>query len=337
MNRKGLIKVVLTVLILVGCDYKPRAGGVENQLHVVASFEDLPHIRAAIDSVFGRAVYTPAPETYFDVTYINPYAFNEVKRSHNLLVVSVQGIQDTTADRIARSVLPSDQLDQATGGDNQVFSTKDFFARGQVFSLVVGQRPSDLINGLRERGSWLFRQYDKAFIERQTEHVFKRREQKALAVELWEKYGWKLRIQHDYMIIKEQPDRNFVWIGRAFPYRWFAVNWIEAPRSKAIDHLVVTEMVNDFPMAFYSKIKFNDTYQRAEPVELGEWDAWRVEGLWEHTEDVKGGPFISYVFYDEVTDRLFHLNLLVYSPGKKKIISLRQMEIMAHTFATESG
>ncbi|MBH31542.1 MAG: hypothetical protein CMG71_06070 [Candidatus Marinimicrobia bacterium] len=337
MKRKNVFVTILAGLVFAGCDYKPRAGGVENQLHVVASFEDLPHIKAVIDSVFGRAVYTPAPETYFDITYIDPYAFDEVKRSHNLLVVSVQGIQDSTADRIARSVLPPDQLDQATGGANQVFSTKDFFARGQVFSLVVGQRPIDLINGLREKGSWLFRQYDKAFIKRQTEHVFKRREQKDLAEELWEKYQWRLRIQHDYLIIREQRDRNFVWIGRAFPYRWFAVNWIDAPRSKKIDHLIATEMVNDFPMAYYSKIKFTDSYQRTEPVELSGWDAWRVEGLWEHTEDIKGGPFISYVFYDQVTDRLFHINLLVYSPGQKKILSLRQMEIMAHTFATDSG
>ncbi len=335
--RNRVMAIVLSSLLLSGCDYKPRAGGVENQLHVVASFEDLPHVKAAIDSVFGRAVYTPAPETYFDITYIDPFAFDEVKRSHNLLLVSVQGVEDTTADRIARSVLPPDQLEQATGGANQVFSKKDFFARDQVFSLVVGQRPGDLIRGLRERGSWLFRQYDKAFIERQTEHVFKRREQKELAAELWEKYKWRLRIQHDYVIIREQPDRNFVWIGRAFPYRWFSVNWVEVPRSKTIDHLVATEMVNDFPAAFYSKIKFTDAYQRVEPVELSGWNAWRVEGLWEHTEDVKGGPFISYVFYDEASDRLFHLNLLVYSPGQKKILSLRQMEIMAHTFATEGG
>lgn len=335
MNNKFFFHVTLILMILFGCDYKPRASGIENQLHIVASFEDLPHIRAILDSVFGRAVYTPAPETYFDVRYINPSDFNEVKRSHNLLVVSIMGILDTTADQIAQSVLPPDQLDLATSGDNQVFSKKDFFSRGQVFSLVVGKSPNDLIRGLRERGSWLFHQYDKAFIERQADHAFKRREQKELSQELSEKYSWQLRIQHDYVIIREEPKRNFVWIGRAFPYRWFAVNWIDSPRSKELDHLVVSEMVNDFPMAYYSKIKFTDTYQRLEPVEFSGWNAWRVEGLWEHIEDVKGGPFISYVFYDEATDRLFHLNLLVYSPGQKKIISLRQMEIMAHTFITE--
>ena len=333
-----LIRTALALaFVLSGCDYKPRAGGVENQLHVVVSFEDRPHVKAVIDSVFGRAFYTPAPETYFDITYIDPFEFSSVKRSHNLLVISVLGIPDTTADRIARSMLPSAQLDLAAGGNNQVFSTRDYFARGQVFSLVVGKDPNDLIRGLRDRGTWLFQQYDKAFLERQKEHVFKRREEKQLSAELWEKYHWRLRIQHDYVVIKEEPERNFVWIGRSFPYRWFSVNWIDKPRSKELDQLMVTELVNDFPMAYYDKIRFTDVYQRAEPIDLGEWKAWRVEGLWEHNEEVKGGPFISYVFYDGKSDRLFHINLLVHSPGQKKIISLRQMEVMVHTFSTKAS
>ena len=330
-----LFQLIFLSIIFFGCNYKPRAGGIENHLNIVASFEDLPHVKSIVDSIFGRAIYTPAPETYFDITYVSPLDFNEIKRSHNLLVLSVIGIKDTTADRIVRSVLPQDQLDLATGGDNQIFSKKDFFARGQVFSLVVGQHPSDLIRGLRDRGSWLFKQYDQAFIERQKNHLFKRREEKELSSELLEKYSWELRIQHDYVMINEQPERNLVWIGRAFPYRWFAVNWIERPKSSKIDYLMASEMVNDFPAAYYDKIRFKDTFRLIEPVKLSDWDAWRVEGLWEHIEEIKGGPFISYVFYDDITDRLFHLNLLVYSPGQKKIISLRQMDIMAHTFKTK--
>ena len=332
------IRIALPLaFVLAGCDYKPRAGGVENQLHVVVSFEDQSHVKAVIDSVLGRAIYTPAPETYFDITYIDPFEFSSVKRSHNLLVISVLGIPDTTVDRIARSMLPPAQLDLATDGNTQIFSTRDFFARDQVFSLVVGNDPADLIRGLRNRGTWLFQQYDKAFLERQKKHVFKRKEEKELSAELWEKYRWRLRIQRDYVMIREEPERNFVWIGRAFPFRWFSVNWIDKPRTQKLDQLMVTELVNDFPMAYYNKIRFSDVYQRAESVDFIGQKAWRVEGLWEHNKEVKGGPFISYVFYDEKSDRLFHLNFLVHSPGQKKIISLRQMEIMAHTFSTEAG
>ena len=83
-----LLKIaLLLVFVLAGCDYKPRAGGIENQLHVVVSFEDQSHVKAVIDSVLGRAIYTPAPETYFDITYIDPFEFSSVKRSHNLLVI----------------------------------------------------------------------------------------------------------------------------------------------------------------------------------------------------------------------------------------------------------
>ena len=122
MMKIIFIRIALPLaFVLAGCDYKPRAGGIENQLHVVVSFEDQSHVKAVIDSVLGRAIYTPAPETYFDITYIDPFEFSSVKRSHNLLVISVLGIPDTTVDRIARSMLPPAQLDLATGGNTQIY------------------------------------------------------------------------------------------------------------------------------------------------------------------------------------------------------------------------
>ena len=63
------------------------------------------------------------------------------------------------------------------------------------------------------------------------------------------------------------------------------MNWIDKPRTQKLDQLMVTELVNDFPMAYYNKIRFSDVYQRAESVDFIGQKAWRVEGLWEHNKD----------------------------------------------------
>ncbi len=94
-----LFQLIFLSIIFFGCNYKPRAGGIENHLNIVASFEDLPHVKSIVDSIFDRAIYTPAPETYFDIPYVSPLDFNEIKRSHNLLVLSVIEIKDTTYER----------------------------------------------------------------------------------------------------------------------------------------------------------------------------------------------------------------------------------------------
>lgn len=80
---------------------------------------------------------------------------------------------------------------------------------------------------------------------------------------------------------------------------------------------------------------FTDYYRHAEKTVLNGREAFRVEGLWERTDETKGGPFISYLFYDAATDRRYHINLLIHYPGGEKTVLLRQMEVMARTFSVQ--
>ncbi|MFQ6674481.1 MAG: DUF4837 family protein, partial [Fidelibacterota bacterium] len=167
---------------------------------------------------------------------------------------------------------------------------------------------------------------------RQKKHIFKNMEQKKLSERLLEDYGWTMRIQHDWVMIREQPDKNTVWLGRSFPYRWISVYWVDHPPVKRLDSQVVIQAVRDYPHAVYDNINFTPYYERVEKTVLGKWDAWRVEGMWEHSKEPKGGPFVSFLFYDDRTDRLYHINLLIHYPGGNKMLLLRQMEVMARTF-----
>lgn len=167
--------------------------------------------------------------------------------------------------------------------------------------------------------------------------MYKRMEQKELADELWQKYRWQMRIQHDYIIIKEQPERSFIWFGRSFPYRWLSVQWIDDPVTKVVDGRMAIDLIRDYPSAYYEQVNFTRYYEQIERTTFNGRQAWRAEGLWEHKKDVKGGPYVSYIFYDEETDRIYHINYLIHHPSGKKMLSLRQMDIMSRTFTTEPG
>jgi hypothetical protein len=60
-----------------------------------------------------------------------------------------------------------------------------------------------------------------------------------------------------------------------------------------------------------------------------------MSGLWYHKKEAKGGPFITYSFYDPETDRTFVIDMILFQPVINSSTLLRQVEIMASTFTTK--
>lgn len=333
--RLGLFMVSITGVFVSCIPYKERATGPQNQIVVVVSADDKRLVTPILDSLFSRAMYTPEPEPYFVLVFRDPSGFRDVKTSHNLAVVSLFSPADTTGDRLVRNLLPSRQMQMALEGENQVFSARDLFAREQAVLIVAAKDAREFRDVIHERGPWIFSKFDEAFLERQEAHIFKTLEQKNLSRRLQNDYGWHLRIQHDYIILTEDSAGNLVKLGRSFPYRWISVHWTDHPPEKDLDIASVTEEVAEFPHLYFDHIDFTRHYRQVERIEFGRWGAFRVEGLWERTNEQKGGPFVSYLFYDPNTDRRFHINLLIYFPGGEKLILMRQMEVVARTFSVE--
>lgn len=336
LTASAILISILSTLSTSCIAHKERATGVQNRIIVFSSPEDLPLIQSSLESVFGRVVYTPEPEPYFELDYADPSRFDGLKFSHNIIVASIFSPGDSTGDLLAQSLLPGHQFELALRGENHVFSTRDFYARGQVLAILAANTEQDLARSLQEKGRWLFDRFDHALLERLKHHVFKSMERKKLGKQFQEKYGWFIRLQHDWEVIEENPDKNFVWLGRSFPYRWLCIHWVDNPPVKKLDPQIVAELVRNLPTVFSGSIRFTQYYQQMEQIQLNRWPAWRVEGLWEHRTDAKGGPFVSYLFYDDLTDRLFHINCLIHYPGGKKVMLLRQMEIMVNTFSIGS-
>lgn len=49
-----------------------------------------------------------------------------------------------------------------------------------------------------------------------------------------------------------------------------------------------------------------------------------------------GGPFVTYAFYDQDSGRIYLVDGMVFAPNFKKREFLRQLEVTAHTFRTQS-
>ncbi|MFQ6616942.1 MAG: DUF4837 family protein, partial [Fidelibacterota bacterium] len=333
--RLGATAVAVATVTFSCAPFKKEATGPQNRIVVVVSPEDIPLVKGPLDSLFSRVLYTPEPEPYFDLVYKDPFSFRDYDKSYNLTLISLFTPGDTTGDRLVRDLLPSNQIQMAQEGENRVFSSRDLFAREQVVLILAARDAGEFREAIQRRGEWIFTLFDEAFLKRQEAFVFKTLEQKDLSRRFQQDYGWHMRIQHDYVILAEQPARNFVKLGRSFPYRWISVHWTDHPPVKGLDILTVTDEVEEFPTLYLKDMSFPDHYRHVERTVLNGREAFRVEGLWERTDEPKGGPFVSYLFYDPATDRRFHINLLIHYPGGDKGVLLRQMEVMARTFSVE--
>ena len=324
--------ILILILLFTSCDFKPRAEGVENQIHVVVSFEDFSKVKTIIDSIFLPEILTPEPESFFELKYILPEDFDKIKNYHNILIVSILDIPDSTGDKLIYSFLPKNSSER---NENKIFSKRDVFARDQVFSVVYGKDFEDFKNTLIINSKWIYNKYFNFYRDRQEKHLFKRREQNDLSNLIFEKFNWKIRIQHDFTLIKEDSNNNFIWLGRAFPFRWLSFNWNDYNNKLTFENLNFDTLLNEYSKFYNNDILFLKKYRNISRDKIGNFDAIKLEGLWEHNSDVKGGPFISYFFYDTNLKKLFHINLLVYNPGRKKLPSLLQLEIMSKTYSSK--
>jgi hypothetical protein len=283
---------------------------------------------------FGRTMATPEPEPYFKVRIASPIDFETFHHYKSLIIASLSNPADTTGDILVRRVLGEERVNDAMAGGNPIFIASDFLARGQMF---MGLTALDAIHAQKELARlrvWIFNQFEQQLRIRQTVAMYKGREHKKLSRELDEKYGWSIRLQRDYLKIKESPDSQFVWLGRGFPYRWLAVHWIEDTTGISITPDWTWNRIEYIADSLFADI-YIDSLLRS--TELGDQNGHTIfitRGVWGHREQVGGGPFFSYVFRDHDQNRIYFIVGVVFNPGSPKSLLIRQQEVIARTFRT---
>ena len=333
---KNLIIRYLPVLIIIlyGCELsKPRAEGADNELVLVSSFDDRDDIRSILSIIFDDTLYTPQPEPYYKTIWVDPENFNDIKSHVNVIIAAIGTDSNNFGTRLVKKILTNDQYISSIEGNNQLIFSKNIFSRDQNYLIINGPNKNKIIEQSIDQGPWLKKQYDDLLIKRQSVHLFEgSTRQKDLEESLSEKYNWTLKIPWGYTVIRDSSEGKFFWMGRDIPYRWLAVKWEDGLVFS--DSSSVHSYVTELPLKYFKNIRYSDFLLKIEPVTFKDYGAWKISGLWESIEEAQGGPFISYLFYDELTDRSFFIHSMIFHPGRDKYLLLRQVDIIAHTFET---
>ncbi len=332
--------LLLANLVIAGCDYRPAVIGQEDVLVILASDEDRLLLEPLIAEVFGRELATPAPEPYFKLLWASPVQFETYKNYKSLIIASLANPVDSTGDILIRKILGAERVNEARQGGNPFFVATDYLAEGQMFMGLTALDAIQAHKALSERKQWIFNQFEQQLLVRQSKIVYRYGVRKKLMEEMEEKYGWGLRIQNDYLMIREKAGRNFVWLGRGYPYRWLSVHWVERGDTVRISPewswqqmaYIAEELFTD--SAGTSILYVDSLFRTTEVGEENGHDILILRGVWGHKQQVAGGPFFTYVFRDVQQNRIYFITGLVFNPGGLKSLLIRRQEVIARTVHT---
>lgn len=330
--RKFYILFIGLLLTGTACNYKPPVIGQEDLLVIVASDEDRPLLEPLLEDVFLREIATPMPELVFKLKWITPYEFEDYRHYNNLIVASLSNPVDSTGDLLIRRILGAERVEEALAGGNPIYLATDYLAKGQIFLGITAHSSEHAQQELQRLKTWLFDQFEQQLRRRQYESVYKYKTEKKLEQQLEQDYDFSLRIQNDFIIIKEKPEQNFVWLGRGYPYRWVSIHWIEGGDSIQINRAWAWEHMEYIADDLFGSIYLDSLFRTTElGMEKGH-EIMIQRGVWAHKEQTAGGPFVNYIFRDREQNRVYFLTGVVFNPGRAKVLLIKRIETIMRTF-----
>ena len=319
--------LILLLINLYSCDYKRDAIGGNDDIVVLAAKEDRQKVEKLLSIVFNDTLKTPAPETFYNIKFAEPESFNALKTQTNLVIASIGDYELNPGTKLVKGLLGNNKY-KNTLISNPVILSKDQFAKDQLFMIISAKDENQVEEYLESNGDYIKKMFDDNFFSKQAKYFLQNERQEEVEAALQKDYNWTMKIPWGWEVIRNNSESSFFWIGQELPFRWISVQWRDGNFFSYDD---AYNYIQTFPQENFKNIKYNLDYVNIEFVDFGDDAAYKIFGLWEATDDAKGGPFEGYLFYDYSNDRTFYISFQVFNPGGKKAFYMRQMEMIAKT------
>ena len=326
------MKILVILIIVLSCSSKKNSLGLDDEIRVVCSQLDEPLARKYLSYIFNDTLFTPQPEPAYKLIFNRPSDFNDLKKYAHLIIFAVKRNNSNSGFRLIKKLLPENQSNNSKD-DNPLYLDRDLYARDQVF-IVINAIDEDHLNfQFQTNKELLHAHFDQQYNIRANRFLFKD-SQKDEENKLKTNFSWNIKVPWGWEVLKRNNKKNLFWMGAIYPYRWLSVHWEEG--NIITDQLVVGEKFFRSSESHFESISFNDFKFNLEKIYFNSLPGWRCTGIWSSIDslEAKGGPFQSFIFYDDKSDRTFHINTLVYNPGKNKATYIRQLEYIAKSIRT---
>ncbi|MCD6165509.1 DUF4837 family protein [bacterium] len=328
--------ILFLFLVLVGCYHQPTVREPEYDIFVFAETDDWQHIERPLCQIFEKEIRTPQLEKLFTIHYADFSKLEKLSVRKNLLFVSTLESQGEIATIVKNMVRSPEMVRKIQQGKYFIFKKENQWVENQLLIALIAANRDSLVAKLHRNAQKLYNLFDKHNRKILLRTMYAQLENKKLEKQLLDKYGWSLRVQHDYFLVKEaSTNGGFVFLRRSFPERWLFVHWVQTDdATKLMTPEWCLNRRDWIGKKFYENDRVNREFTTVKLSEFNGRLAYEVTGLWENEEKIAGGPYKAYIFYDEPTHRVYMIDIAVFAPNKRKLPYLAQLDVMAHTFTT---
>jgi len=275
--------------------------------------------------------YYSKMEIQFKLRMISADDLRDEPPTKNMVIFGVA--RQGEIGRIIEGYIGTNAVRKVLEGKNHIFKKMNYPGPGQLTVIVTASSPENLRAVAVENGAIIRDIIEESNRERLRANLLLD-ENTALEDQLKAKYGFNVRVPSLYQLNQEKPDIPGMELVRKQPHRGLAVSWKQWTRGSlsAADSTALYGLREDLAWKMYDKDVMRRDLVFFHEGSLGPYTAVRMEGYWENSEELYGGPFICFFVQDPIRARIWIVDCLVYAPGFDKHTLLRELVSVAETF-----
>ncbi len=270
-------------------------------------------------------------EIQFRLRMVSSYDFDKEPPTKNMVIYGI--VREGRTGQVIENFIGTKSVRKVLEGKNHVFQRMDYPVKGQLTVIVTASSPDRLRKVTEENGQLIRDIIEKANRERLRENLLLR-EKTETAADLKTKYGFTIRVPDEYKLNREWGDLPGVEIMRDYPHRGITISWLSW-NSKSLtvaDSTALYDFRSEVVYSIHDKEVMRPELVSWSMDEFGPYTAVRMDGYWESSIDLYGGPFICFFVHDRVRGKIWLIDCLVYAPGFNKHTLLREAVAVAETF-----
>ena len=354
---KFLIKILLFFSIIscgnntnksreISKSFLPNASGENNEMLIVmdsASFQR--DVGRSLVNIYGSFVPgLPQPEKKFDLRYIRPRSFNSIlKHAKNIVVAFTLDRKGIDSDILRKNFNENSLKRMNNDTSLYYFTRRDQYAKGQIILYLFG-RSEKLLKRKIEINKHLILKYFEDEVKKRVKNDIFRRQEDNIASKIYTDHSVKIKIPFGYDLAKNLPESkgNFFWLRQLEPdsEKNIFVYYEDFNDSKWIDFGSITKIREKISKKFLTDSenkKVFMTLQDVFPIEYKDvifknYRGVEATGLWKLSDLSAGGPFKSYILYNEKKKRAYYIEGYVFAPGQKKRNLMQEINSILNTF-----
>ncbi|MDX9759562.1 MAG: DUF4837 family protein [Bacteroidota bacterium] len=341
MNAR-IFLVLLLALGISACGGLSRddAMGESDVITVIADSADYDALSDVMENAFHQPFLTPQPETWFQLVRHDLADLLDHKRDRNILIIAPLDAKNRMGEYM-RSALDTAVRALVMDGKEHVFVQKDLWYRGQTVVHLTGRSMDDLRDFMAGNARQLEYYFKQAWDEREIARMKYLPREDELETRLFETHGFSFSVIKSWFLAKDSSEINAVLLRRQAPAeteRWLLVHWLDTANTALLTNAFAYETRNRLTEMLYRT--YDDSAHvvidsinglQFDEVNFQNRFAIRMKGLWRMSDYSMGGPFVSYLFYDEMQQRIYFIEGSVFAPKYEKKKLLQDVDVMIQT------